>query len=175
MHSAVHQAFKSNLWPSGQNSYNGMAQQMSESKRRIYMSIVAFSIAIWAFNNFQGRGKVVAESLQKPLMEKQLKVAQKAIPLDFTFVKEKPWGADPFYRRIANVSPTSTSRTELTMENTYELKAIIFNSTSPSAFLNGRVVKTGDFVDGAKIIKISKRAVTLEVDGREVMVTVKRG
>ncbi len=148
---------------------------MSETKRRLYFSLVAIAIAIWAFSALQGSDKTVTSS-QEPIPANQKTVSTQTVaPIDFTFVEDKPWGSDPFYKRISKVSPSMRTQTSQVRANTYKLKAIIYNETSPAAFLNGRMVRVGDTVDGANVIRISKRAVTLKENGREITVTVKRG
>jgi type II secretory pathway component PulC len=155
---------------------------MSETKKRIYMSLVVIAIGFWAYNNFLGKD-AKSEPEPQPTLAIQQHVATptavSSAPLpaparpapELGSVRKKPWAADPFYRRSARSKAASTEAPA----SSFNLKAIIYNKTAPSAFLNNRVVRLGDIVDGAKVIRISKNAVILKDNGREITVTVKRG
>jgi HD-like signal output (HDOD) protein len=47
----------------------------------------------------------------------------------------------------------------------FRINGIIFNSSQPSAIVNGQTVTVGDEVDGATVVSISRTTVTLQVDG----------
>ncbi len=144
---------------------------MSDTKQRIYMILAAAAIAFWGYNAVKRQS---AESDTAPQQVVTTPLAVSTAPVatpEVGLVRSKPWAKDPFYnrkkRRQVNQPPT--------LANFYELKAIIYNETAPSAFLNGRIVRLGDTVNGAKVTKISKRAVTVEDNGREIIITVNRG
>jgi len=51
-----------------------------------------------------------------------------------------------------------------------KLSGILRGLDGSTAIINGRFLKVGDQIDGAKVVKISKYTVTLELAGREVTV-----
>ncbi len=144
---------------------------MSETKQRIYMILVAAAIAFWGYNAINRKDDRTDKTPQPVVAAAPSVPKARATTPDVSSVMNKPWATDPFYQRRKRQSRTQ----QRALANTYKLKAIIYNETSPSAFLNGRVVRKGDTINGAKVIRISKRAVTVEENGREITITVDRG
>lgn len=53
------------------------------------------------------------------------------------------------------------------------LTGIIFEQASPCALINDRIVKEGDVVEGARVIRISSNEVSLEFEGRPIRLNTK--
>jgi hypothetical protein len=57
----------------------------------------------------------------------------------------------------------------------WSLTGIIDNGSTPLAFINGKMVKVGDLVDQARVVKIEKHKVTLSHNGTEIFLRVNKG
>ncbi|TAN61813.1 hypothetical protein EPN18_05930 [bacterium] len=73
-----------------------------------------------------------------------------------------PWGKDPF---VPLVSATST-------HNGLKLSAIFYNSTKPSAIINGNIVSVGSIITGQKVIAIDKTHVILQGETGKVRLDI---
>ena len=74
----------------------------------------------------------------------------------------------------ANRSPTtnSTSAPAIQGSPAFRLKGIIYSSR-PSAILNGQMVSTGDKVDGATVVHISRTTVTVQINGERKIIELR--
>lgn len=162
---------------------------MSEKNRRIALVIILILTVIWAGYNYpfgskRNRPQALADSSQTALTQtpqaqtptrtrlNETTGATRAagapapildslwgVPEEELALREaKPWPRDPFYKR----HKTKKFRKKQS-KRSYKLKAIIYSADSPSAYLNGRVVRQGDNVSGATVIKISRNSVTLRI------------
>jgi hypothetical protein len=144
---------------------------MSETKQRLYMILVAAAIAFWGYNAVK-RQSGKTDDAPQPVVTSAPNVQTAPVTTpEIGSVRKKPWAKDPFYNRRKRRRINQTQ----SLAKAFELKAIIYNKTAPSAFLNGRIVRLGDTINGARITKISKRAVTVDDNGREIIITVNRG
>ncbi len=50
----------------------------------------------------------------------------------------------------------------------FSLTGIVFGGGEPSAIINGKIVKEGDVIEGAKVLKINPKKVTLGFKGKEI-------
>lgn len=55
-----------------------------------------------------------------------------------------------------------------------KLQGIFYRSISPGALINGISVTTGEKVFGARVLKIDRQEVTLERDGKTIVLTLQR-
>jgi len=62
---------------------------------------------------------------------------------------------------------------ELFMTNRGMVTGIIYNMENPSAIVHGEIVHEGDTVNGYKVLKIHRREVELEKDGKTLTKRVK--
>ena len=150
---------------------------MSPTKRNIYLILGLLAIVYWGINNIGAKGPkglTTSDSVeQAPVTAAAVASATLPHP-DVNTVASKPWGADPFYQRGKQRTVRRALSRGHRNRSSYKLKAIIYNATAPSAFLNNRIVRPGDSVDGATVMRIEKHKVVLEEDGKEIAVTVKR-
>ena len=48
------------------------------------------------------------------------------------------------------------------------ISGIVYSKDRPSAIINGKLIHEGDTIAGAKIIKINRKHVVFEINGKEV-------
>lgn len=88
-------------------------------------------------------------------------------------IASKPWGIDPFrsgHVRRDQPQPTTTVKGRMA----WVLSGIIFNESSPIAYINGRPVKVGDKINNAKVVSIERRTVTLDLDGNRLTISLSK-
>jgi hypothetical protein len=78
-----------------------------------------------------------------------------------------PWGSDPF--RPERRATGEHSRP------TWLVTGIVYGRSSPLAYINGCLVRQGDIVEKAEVIRIEKKAVILEYKGDRFEIPVSRG
>lgn len=156
---------------------------MSEKNRRILLVIILIMTVIWAGYNYpfgsnRNRTGVMADQVSQtqtqptgstgatratsatgaattPSALDTLPVISKA---ELAIRDAQSWPRDPFYKRSAKKITRKKQ-----VKRSFKLKAIIYNEDSPSAYLNGRVVREGELISGATVIKISPNSVTLRI------------
>lgn len=71
--------------------------------------------------------------------------------------------------------PYSAPEYSSVVKSHFEVNAIFFSDKRGIAIVNGRRVSVGSEVNGATVLTIRKNAVSLDVDGKEVVLTVRGG
>ena len=94
-------------------------------------------------------------------------------PAGLEYVESKQWGIDPFYSPRQAPPPRVRTNT-IRPAQSYSLRAIIYNDTEPTAYINGKIVRTGEVVDGARVAKINRRSVLLKTSDGEQKIYVRR-
>ena len=92
-------------------------------------------------------------------------------------IASKSWGIDPFRSRSVHrdQSPSPPPPTTIAKGGlAWVLSGIIFDESSPIAYINGRPVKIGDKVNDAKVVSIERRTVTLDLDGRRFTISLSK-
>jgi hypothetical protein len=87
-------------------------------------------------------------------------------------IASKSWGIDPF--RSRNVHRDQPPPTAAKGGLSWVLSGIIFDESSPIAYINSRLVKIGDKVNDAKVVSIERRTVTLDLDGRRFTISLSK-
>lgn len=154
---------------------------MSEKNRRILLVIILIMTVVWAGYNypFGSNGKrSEAAAVQAPLTPERTPAPGAAAPALDTLPEiseaqlaerdAQPWPRDPFYKR-----PARSAKQAKQVKRSYKLKAIIYNDTAPSAYLNGRIVRQGDRIGGATVTKITPNSVTLRIGQEYQKITLK--
>jgi len=65
---------------------------------------------------------------------------------------------------------TSTETPETPAATAFTLKGTIVAGARPAAIINGRFVRTGDWIDGYQVVKIDRKNVWLESGGHRISV-----
>jgi hypothetical protein len=68
--------------------------------------------------------------------------------------------------RVAEAGALATSATRTNLPPALKLQSIIFRLRNPAAVINGQMLGVGDVVDGARLLRIERHAVTLEREGK---------
>jgi type II secretory pathway component PulC len=88
---------------------------------------------------------------------------------DMERIKTAEWGADPFRSAVKKPAKRADKRKE---ELKLILSGIVFNEKSPMAVINKKTVRTGDTIDGAHILSIDRKSVTVERSGKQFQLKV---
>jgi hypothetical protein len=146
---------------------------MDAKKRQMTVYIFAVLAIIWALSNILGdsiKKEKTKERLQSPV--ENTAVTEKPVrAIDIDRYQKLGWGRDPFYRR------KETREKHIEESKTivgWELGGILWNEKNPSAVINKQIVRHGDIVDGARVVKIGKNLVTLEKDNIEFILNIKK-
>ena len=142
---------------------------MTEKTRKkiVYLALVA--AVIWGAYNFSGhRGttEITAPGTIQPATAGPAHAHAGQLP-NTSIEADRPWGSDPFrLKRDGTVSRSGPS---------WVLTGIIYNQTSPLAYINRKAVREGETIDSATVLKIERKSVTLKYQGNEFTIRVSRG
>jgi len=97
----------------------------------------------------------------------------------YTFAEEIEYTAQELHDPFASVLPKEIfevpkeiSKEEIPISEglislpTFNIQGLIWGSPNPQAIINGKVLKVGDTIEGAKIINISKNGIDIIYEGR---------
>lgn len=92
--------------------------------------------------------------------------------VDIASYELKPWGNDPFRTQTGrqNVSPTVPNADR--SAPSWKLSGIVYSEDDPLAIVNNRSVRVGDRINGATVVDINRREVTLDAGGSRVTLRV---
>lgn len=141
---------------------------MSEKtrKRIVYLALVA--AIVWGAYNFLGRRhtiEIAAPETIQPATAQSSPTGSGEHP-DILADTDRPWGSDPFRTRHTASGHSGPA---------WVLTGIVYNSTSPLAYINRKAVREGESIDNAKVMKIERKSVTLKYQGSEFTIRVSRG
>lgn len=142
---------------------------MSEKTRKkiVYLALVA--AIVWGAYNFLGRRQkteVVAPATIQPAIAQSVQQHSGDHPNILTEA-DRPWGSDPFRTNRDGANTRSGP--------SWVLTGIVYNSTSPLAYINRTAVGEGEKINSATVVKIDKKSVTLKYQGNEFTIRVSRG
>jgi len=141
---------------------------MNEATRKKILYVVLALAVVWGVTNIdRGTGKTkskAAQSVATPKPALSAKTGLESINIDEHLAR--PWGIDPF--RIKHQAPAQRQAKQMN----WILTGIVYNSSAPLAFINKKTVGIGDTIDGAKVVKIEKKQVSLQHDGRTITLKV---
>lgn len=135
-------------------------------RKRIVFAMLPLAI-IWAAYKFSGpKPEIEIERPEtiKPITTQQMAAEGNAVR--HPDMSTKPWGLDPF--RTVRTVP---SKKDLA----WTVTGILYNSVTPLAYVNREMVREGDTIDDAVVVKIDKRSVTLEYRGDQFTIAVSKG
>lgn len=146
---------------------------MKESTRKKAVYVVSALALIWALANMDNSENITPEIPEAARPEIASKVLPSADKLVINVVEKQKlaWGTDPFrHKKAPNVKPTSRATKPV-----WKLGGILYNSTSPVAYINKKAIRVGDIVNNARVVAIDKKSVTLELEGNRFTIKVTRG
>lgn len=136
-------------------------------KTVIYLTLTA--AMIYAAVNITDKFRMESGASLEPPPPPQHPVARKAeMPIPIEKYRVLEWGRDPFRK---NVSPAVTSES---LTPGWILNGILYDETDPSAIIDGKLVKVGADINGARVINIQKKVVTLNINGSLVELTLSK-
>ncbi len=150
---------------------------MNEKKRKMIVYVVAAISLTWSAFNYQfDKPKPINQN--KVEAAKQMTLSETAPKTNFVSMKveqEKEWGRNPFRPWIRR-SNTSINRSKSNNSNlAWIVGGILYSPNSPLAYINGQAVKTGDTINGATVIAIDKKTITLEHKGKIFTLGINKG
>lgn len=154
---------------------------MTEQRRKVIVFAALPVALVWGYYNLLVKPNQTAVSSPETTIQptaasipNQPGTAD-SIDSKFTSIKSQPWGADPF--RMERRRQVSSYPTPMVKRNdmAWQLNGIIYNESSPFAYINGRSVKVGDVVNSATVVAIDRKSVTLEVNGNRFTLSLRKG
>jgi hypothetical protein len=143
---------------------------MNEKVRKTLVYISLPLAIVWgAYNLSRPRTgpEVKRPETIQPISPKSVPSAVGAL-VDTERISRAPWGRDPFAARKAD-------RKALAKDPTWVVTGIMYNSISPIAYVNREMVREGDTIKNARVLKIDKKTVTLEYRGNQFKISVLEG
>lgn len=155
---------------------------MAVAKRQKIMYGILVVALLWGGWNFTHPRKrtvpppenaapsVETEPVTQPMLSKEVVAS----------IEAQPWGRDPFStsssrHNAGTAQQTAAKQSTEPRSASWSLTGIIDNGATPFAFINGKMVKVGDLVDQARVIKIERQKVTLSHNGNEILLRVNKG
>lgn len=139
---------------------------MDSKKRRIYTIVVFCAVCIWGYYNIfdDGQKKKAGEPEDTKTIEAVTVVSAtpKKTELDLEKCASQSWGKDPFYRSTKKIVKKQAPAGKQTL---WILGGILYNENNPAAVINKSIVRRGETIDGAKVVNISRKNVTLIKNG----------
>lgn len=150
---------------------------MNEKTRKVGLTGLLVVAIVWGYANYPWQRNADTEqviavaSTASPQMSPSAPVVAQVSDSALAELSARQWGGDPFY---SPGKSNSGARRATARSRTYTVKAILYSDTAPSAYINGRVVRVGDVVDGATVQSISRTAVRLLREDETITVGIKR-
>ncbi|MFQ5498369.1 MAG: hypothetical protein ACE5FH_01745 [Candidatus Zixiibacteriota bacterium] len=149
---------------------------MGGSKKRI-VAYVIFGAALtyWANTRLGSKDKNEmglgpAPTAIQPVSLDSNRVVTTRPLIDIAGKLSEPWGADPFQSPKAR-----RRRTAVEKPVHWILSGIVYRPENPMAVINRRTVRPGDVIDGATVVDIKRKSVTIEHRGKNVTLSVTKG
>jgi hypothetical protein len=124
-------------------------------------------------NNPVSRATATLEQVQK--RNEEVPATQAATPASSSATSSSPAQTPPVQQVSTPAAAPAPTPTETAAEETnppFKLQAIYYRLRGPSVVINGKTVKTGQSVDGAKVVSIQRTSVELEFHGTNFSLTL---
>jgi len=137
-------------------------------KTLVYLSLVA--AVIYALLNMKQEFDAGAEApVASEIPQPKGAVKPAAAPIDIAKYDVLEWGRDPFRKEFSAPAEASNPTPP-----GWILNGILYDENEPSAIIDGRVVRTGSDIRGARVIRIDKNKVTLDIKGSRLELTLSK-
>ncbi len=143
---------------------------MSETTRKRLLYVLLGAAVIWGVWNIETEKQVRKKSnptTLSPALVSQTNVDQDQPAIDIDSHLARNWAGDPFRVRKQTKAVTSQPKP------VYNLSGIVYNDQRPLAIINNRTVSVGDKINGATVVEILKKEVTLSREGNRFTVIVR--
>lgn len=146
---------------------------MNEKQRKTILFAVLGVAIIWASFNIGKSGSDIPNGYELTTIQSvSHALSADSVPtgvlIDTSELMHAAWGMDP-------LRPMKTPKRQVAPVLSWKLTGIMYNSAEPIAYVNQKVVKVGDMIDKARVIKIEKQTVTLEYGHELITLTVSKG
>lgn len=146
---------------------------MNEKLRKAILLASLGAVILWASFNMgkdavdqSGRYDLATiQSLTPALSSNSI---QLGVVIDTNRLAQAAWGPDP-------LRPMKRFKGRIAPVLSWKLTGIMFNTAQPMAYINQKVVKIGDMIDKARVIKIEKHTVILKYSNELITLTVSKG
>ena len=144
---------------------------MNEKRRKTIVFAALGLAVVWAWFNIGSDKPDVAKyeltTIQSVGPSGVVDSAKTAVEIDTARLLSLPWGSDP-------LRPMATVKRRVAPTLSWKLTGIMFSSSEPMAYVNKKVVRVGDMIDNAKVIKIDRQSVTLKYSNELIKLTVSK-
>ena len=137
-------------------------------RKKIVYACLALAV-IWGFYNIDFNDESVPEEQTRAAgaVLKSNPVLETVTPEELAAKENLDWGQDPFRTKVYSRRAKPAGQ--------WVVSGILYNKTSPLAYINAQPVRKGDTVDNARVIDIEKDYVTLEYGGSKQKIYVLEG
>ena len=142
---------------------------MTAKKRQGIILAVFLITVIWGMYNLTGEKQNKQAALpDEPRKADLVRLEQPSGSIDVEKHSKLEWGGDPFCRNSGTPPESPAAETA----PNWILGGILYDRDNPSAVINRTIVRSGDFIKGARVVQIHKSSVRLEKDGLQFTLTV---
>lgn len=153
---------------------------MTEAARKRTLYVVLAGAVIFGVYNFSQPSKRYVPGPTTPSELEPAVTAPAAPtqpPINIAAIQKAGWGRDPFKwdsrpQPQHRVAPAASQPQQVPG---WRLSAIVFSNSLPLAIINAKTVKVGDVVDGAKVVRIDQKKVTLLYNGSNIEIKMNKG
>ncbi len=149
---------------------------MSTRLRKTLVYCFFVGAVIWGFFTLRdGKQEVVVEP--SPTIQPLAPETPPGCNMPLINIEEReaePWGNDPFRSWKRHRTGTVTHHDQHQSQS-WILSGILYNKDNPLAYINWQAVRVGDTIDGARVVAIHRREVTLEQNGNRFIISISKG
>ncbi|MFA5068788.1 MAG: general secretion pathway protein GspB [Candidatus Omnitrophota bacterium] len=95
--------------------------------------------------------------------------------MDFSYT---PGGENPFINllqtHLASLNKKAPGENASLPMPPLLVEGMIWNTDNPQAIINGKVLNSGDIIDGVRIVNIEKQGITIDFNGEHVLIERKK-
>ncbi len=142
-----------------------------DPKKRKYIIYTLFALAvIYGLANLGSKDPVTdSRSQPAPVAADHAAIRPPSNQIDLARYNSLPWGKDPFVH-----GTSAAGSVNIPTEPIWKLGGILYDEINPAAIINSRIVRVGQSIDGARVLRIDKNMVTLEKNGAEFSITLEK-
>jgi hypothetical protein len=150
-------------------------------RKKVVFAILPLAI-FWAVFNYPSKETspqppiaAATISAKTPQVAPSVQATVRSTPaVDVEARRRQPWGDDPF-RSPGHFSPRQSGGNDESTSLAWALAGIVYSDQSPIALVNSHMVGVGDKVGSATVVAIDRESVTLEYQGRSIILKLHKG
>lgn len=148
-------------------------------RKGMVFGLLGLAVLFGAYNlipyYFAPSSKSQSQSSAQEVPESPLALASASTtnpPVGAEELAAKKWGQDPFRTRPTNKRRPTRAKIG---PKQWLLSGIVYSDVNPLAIINSRTVGRGDSIDGAKVIRIGRKEVLMDLHGSRFTLKVNKG